>query len=251
MASDRCSSCAAVVRPGADWCTLCYADLRPAPAPVDRVAYPRPSTAPTYQPTTSTPAFAPGTDALHAPYEHVLAAVYGGDAPATVVGGAPAAAPPPPPKPVGWPCTKCGEFNSFERATCSICLAPFGAALRTREMQVDRKRMMLIAVGGAITFLTVVAALTFALTKPPPASEPTRPTVPTEQVDDVVEEEAPVLPQAPVVPPVASQPAIPGQPEPGQSVPGQPEVPAPTMISGEVVVPGQNLLETQSPTPVP
>ncbi len=29
-----CPRCGAHVRPGADWCTLCYADLRPAPVPV-------------------------------------------------------------------------------------------------------------------------------------------------------------------------------------------------------------------------
>ena len=29
----RCPQCAAHVRAGSEWCTLCYADLRPAPAP--------------------------------------------------------------------------------------------------------------------------------------------------------------------------------------------------------------------------
>lgn len=29
----RCPQCGALVRAGADWCTLCYADLRPAPDP--------------------------------------------------------------------------------------------------------------------------------------------------------------------------------------------------------------------------
>ena len=33
-AETRCPSCRAAVRPGAPWCTLCHADLRPAPAPV-------------------------------------------------------------------------------------------------------------------------------------------------------------------------------------------------------------------------
>lgn len=27
----RCPQCAALIRAGSDWCTLCYADLRPAP----------------------------------------------------------------------------------------------------------------------------------------------------------------------------------------------------------------------------
>lgn len=33
MEEPRCPCCAALVRPGAPWCTLCYADLRPAPEP--------------------------------------------------------------------------------------------------------------------------------------------------------------------------------------------------------------------------
>ena len=42
----RCPHCRAAVRPGAPWCTLCHADLRPAPpepepAPVPVVAAPR------------------------------------------------------------------------------------------------------------------------------------------------------------------------------------------------------------------
>jgi hypothetical protein len=37
----RCPSCSATIRAGSDWCTLCYADLRPAPpAPVEPVAAP-------------------------------------------------------------------------------------------------------------------------------------------------------------------------------------------------------------------
>jgi hypothetical protein len=37
-----CPACGAALRPGAPWCTLCYADLRPAPAD----AAPEPSYAP-------------------------------------------------------------------------------------------------------------------------------------------------------------------------------------------------------------
>ena len=33
MEEPRCPRCAALVRPEAPWCTLCYADLRPAPEP--------------------------------------------------------------------------------------------------------------------------------------------------------------------------------------------------------------------------
>jgi hypothetical protein len=33
LATTRCPRCAALVRPGQDWCTLCHTDLRPAPEP--------------------------------------------------------------------------------------------------------------------------------------------------------------------------------------------------------------------------
>lgn len=36
----RCPQCSAHVRAGSDWCTLCYADLRPAPAPQPVAAAP-------------------------------------------------------------------------------------------------------------------------------------------------------------------------------------------------------------------
>ena len=36
----RCPQCGALVRAGADWCTLCYADLRPAPEPEPAVPGP-------------------------------------------------------------------------------------------------------------------------------------------------------------------------------------------------------------------
>jgi hypothetical protein len=34
----RCPRCSAHVRTGSDWCTLCYADLRPAPPVAEQVA---------------------------------------------------------------------------------------------------------------------------------------------------------------------------------------------------------------------
>jgi hypothetical protein len=44
----RCPRCSAHVRTGSDWCTLCYADLRPAPPVAEPVAAlePEPLTAP-------------------------------------------------------------------------------------------------------------------------------------------------------------------------------------------------------------
>jgi len=39
----RCPRCSAHVRTGSDWCTLCYADLRPAPPEVAAVEDPGPA----------------------------------------------------------------------------------------------------------------------------------------------------------------------------------------------------------------
>ena len=39
----RCPACAATLRAGSDWCTLCYADLRPTPPPAPVPAAPRTS----------------------------------------------------------------------------------------------------------------------------------------------------------------------------------------------------------------
>jgi hypothetical protein len=38
----RCPRCSAHVRTGSDWCTLCYADLRPAPPVAEPVTAPEP-----------------------------------------------------------------------------------------------------------------------------------------------------------------------------------------------------------------
>ena len=42
----RCPRCSAHVRTGSDWCTLCYADLRPAPPVVAAVEAPEPAAVP-------------------------------------------------------------------------------------------------------------------------------------------------------------------------------------------------------------
>jgi hypothetical protein len=101
----------------------------------------------------------------------VLAAVYGGaDLPsAGLIDRPDSGSGTPPARPAGWPCSRCGELNDFERLDCSSCAAPFGAALRSGEAIPDRKKMMTYAVGGVLAFLLLVAALAFATTKLPPA----------------------------------------------------------------------------------
>lgn len=94
-AETRCPSCRAAVRPGAPWCTLCHADLRPAPAPVaPPVAVPAPVAVP----------------------EQPLA-----EAPAETSAGA------------GWPCATCGHLNGLTASTCAACGAGFLAALREAD----------------------------------------------------------------------------------------------------------------------
>jgi hypothetical protein len=238
MDLDRCPKCAAAVRKDADWCTLCYADLRPAPAPppvipAAPVAAPAPITAPS------------PTNHLDAPYERVLAAVYAGDSVPQIPVEA-ATAPEPasePGKASGWPCTGCGELNSFDTANCGVCMSPFGAQLRGVVPTVDRQRMRTMAIGAAAIFLLLVAALTYVTTKRPPEDAGTNVTVTDVTPADEPRDQAPVE-QAPAqqMPGQPLQPgqAVPAQPlQPGQAVPGQAAVPGQPSIPGQPLDPAQ------------
>lgn len=122
MPADRCPRCGAVVKPGADWCTLCYADLRPPPAPVVR---PSPAVAPR-------PAGAQTGAAL------ALSELVDGDVPLSVRLGvgdsvrlgagdtalAPADAVDARPRPF-WPCPSCGTQNDIDANACTECGAGF------------------------------------------------------------------------------------------------------------------------------
>ena len=83
LATTRCPQCVGLVRPGQQWCTLCHADLRPAPEPVaqelpvaDLSAAPAEQAPTSYDPLTdpllgdvapaSTPALTPVTSGKHA-----------------------------------------------------------------------------------------------------------------------------------------------------------------------------------------
>ena len=92
-ASARCPACRATLRPGAPWCTQCYA---PIPAPGAAAA------------TTSRPAGVPGT----APRTPASDAV---------------------PSAALWPCLACGERNALADARCASCGEGFLAALRQTE----------------------------------------------------------------------------------------------------------------------
>lgn len=112
----RCPACAATLRPDAPWCTLCYTDLRPtpAPAPAPTLAPPRPAARLAQIP----PAYAAlDLDPLTAPLEALTAPL---DALAE--------------KPVArWPCATCGAANDLTHSACAGCGAGFLAGLREAE----------------------------------------------------------------------------------------------------------------------
>jgi hypothetical protein len=156
----RCPACAATVRQGAPWCTLCYADLRPAPEPD-----PEPDAEPDPEPV---PAAAPqlAVDPLTAPLEALSLsgrhAVPPADAP--VVGAA-----------SQWPCTACGAQNALTESVCAACGTGFLAGLRDEEgpllvvpgvgdlAALSRAQRLALAAGVAL-LISVLTALLALLT---------------------------------------------------------------------------------------
>ena len=104
MTATHCPHCRASVRPGAPWCTLCHADLRPPP------------------PTPLRPTAIPATASYGAPALDPLTA------PAAALGlpARPSADP-------TWPCGACGTDNALSAGTCAACGAGFLAGLREAE----------------------------------------------------------------------------------------------------------------------
>lgn len=155
LAGSRCPACAAAVRPGAPWCTLCYHDLRPAPR--ETVTPPVPP-APVTPPTTSAPV--PPPTAL------VPLALL--TPPTTPT---PAAAP----GAASWPCSACGQANPYSVSACAACGTGFLAGLRETEgpllelpvvgdlTALSRGRRLGLAAGVvlAVIALTVIVSLLF------------------------------------------------------------------------------------------
>lgn len=135
----RCPHCRASVRPGAPWCTLCHADLRPAPEPAPE---PVPVVA---------PPVAPGLDPLTAPAVQAGLPATSGDA--------------------IWPCTTCGAGNPISLDACAACGAGFLAGLRDSEgpllelpgvgdlTRMSRGQRMLLAFGVVVAVIALVAVL--------------------------------------------------------------------------------------------
>ena len=148
-ATGRCPKCGATIRVGDPWCTLCYADLRPAAAPAE----PPPA-----------PSAAAGPSAAEPSYS---AAVVTGPDP--VAAPAQAAAGP------SWPCAACGTNNPIALDVCGGCGLPFLSGLREQEpplltlpmvgdvSRLSRGQRLALAVGAVIAavILTFLIGLAF------------------------------------------------------------------------------------------
>ena len=137
----QCPACGAALRPGAPWCTLCYADFRPAPVelpielPIELPVEPAVAVA-AYDPLTDPAPPAPGD--------------------VSVEGGP------------SWPCSSCGSPNSIELSVCGSCGAGFLASIADRAgptlvlpvigdvMGLSKSQRMALALGAVL----VVVALT-------------------------------------------------------------------------------------------
>ena len=99
----RCPHCRGAVGPQAQWCTQCWADLRPPPEPAPVVVETVPEPAAVHA--------AVGAGSPAAPSAVELPAVRSGGA-------------------RGWPCSSCGDTNPVELMACAACGTAFLAGLR-------------------------------------------------------------------------------------------------------------------------
>jgi ribosomal protein L40E len=155
----RCPQCGALLGTGAQWCTQCYADLRP-PAP--EPAAPAPESAPGSEPG---PATDTRTGASAAQPDEGLAAGTQAGAPAArsrhrAPGDAAAAEP-------GWPCPRCGTVNDLAAAACSSCGSGFLADLAADRgipavpalTGLSRGARLGVALAAVVGFLVLLGAV--------------------------------------------------------------------------------------------
>ena len=127
----RCSQCSAAVRPGAPWCTQCYAPVGAAAPPVP---------VPVQQ--------APAAEVVTAP------------APASVTLSSTGS----------WPCTACAQPNDLAVAACTGCGTPFLAAVREQRpslvlpvvgdlLELTPVRRVGLAAAAVVGFLVVTLLL--------------------------------------------------------------------------------------------
>jgi len=166
-APDRCPRCAALARPGSQWCTLCYADLRPAPEPAPEPApmqepAPTPQRAAERQPTTAS-ASSDMFDPLTAP---LALLERGAEEPATLQ-----APTDPTPTGAGWPCATCGATVPLDEPTCTSCGAGFLEGTlpvdpvlgRLSKGAASNQAKALIMVGGSVGLLVLILGTMYVL----------------------------------------------------------------------------------------
>jgi hypothetical protein len=192
LVAARCPSCASAVRPGAQWCTLCFTDLRTreeppvqpdapvapaaavdrAPAARARHRAPKPSdqepaaldplTAPlallerTDPPIPAPKHAAPTPDGDGAPDEAAQTEQTGGEQ-----------------SDAFWPCLKCGESVGIELSHCPVCGGGFmesgfavdgaGGLDRLGSGAPDRQLKLRIMIGGAGLLTIAIVALLFII----------------------------------------------------------------------------------------
>ncbi len=167
-----CPACGAALRPDAPWCTLCFADLRPAPGPGAARA-PAPAADPA---SAAARAPAPAADPASAAARAAVAvgtddARAGTQSVAPVLGDGPS-----------WPCSRCAAANGYERDTCRACGASFLAAVKDDEVlllvlpgvgdlrRLGRPQRLLLALGVVLAVLVPLAVITLLLTQRPPVA---------------------------------------------------------------------------------
>ena len=200
MSAARCPQCGATLRGTVEWCSQCYADLRPPAPPPPPPAAPAPVSVPLPSPPLQTlvagPLDTPLAQATAAAMADPLTApigyVDGSRAAAEAVQSAVAAsgATPAVPQAVeGWPCIRCGTVNEMDRMACRACGVAFGAELADSiRVPGTRQGRLVLAVVGVISVLAMLAALVYATTPDakPKDSEP-KP-ISTQPITPLVEE---------------------------------------------------------------
>ncbi|MGH8890961.1 MAG: hypothetical protein ACRDV3_14530 [Acidothermaceae bacterium] len=185
--NSRCPRCAAMVRPGSQWCTLCYADLRPAPVPVvepaaEQAAQPEHSApadsafALQSQVNAQSQAFDPRTAPL-ALLDRDLdgpdaRAQVGQTADARAAGKHAAPAAQPDLGSPGWPCATCGATVPFDESSCPSCGAGFlenvdaDTSLHRFGLhtgQVSKQTKALIMIGGSLGLLVLLLGIMYVI----------------------------------------------------------------------------------------
>ena len=158
-----------MLRPDSQWCSLCFFDLRPAPAPA---------------PEPVTPAY-DGFDPLTAPLlDLVLPPVP--QAVPQAVEPAPALAAPAPREPaeqapLSWPCSHCGSANPMTSTLCGTCGSVFLASAKEKVSLVvpgigdithlSRGQRVGVAAAVLAAVLIPLALITFLMTPAPKQSK--------------------------------------------------------------------------------